>query len=51
MSQYTTESFQKYERKRSTKRSKQYSDSNTERKSCKKDSYKVARDMKRQCED
>lgn len=47
MSQYTTDvfkennTFQKF-----AKKSKAY-DSNTERKSCKKESYKVARDMKR----
>jgi hypothetical protein len=41
MSQYTTETFQKF-----SKKQKQY-DSNTERKDCKKDSYKFARDMKR----
>lgn len=46
MNAFNTETFQKYVRKHTSKKSKSYD--NTERKTDKKDSYKHVRSMKRE---
>jgi hypothetical protein len=50
MNNYTKETFQKYERKRSTKRKTPESDNIPGRKGRKKDSYSAIRGLKRSTE-